>query len=93
MMSRSKGNGKVVTGGRRVRHRGFTSIRNHTRPSNQDETLDPFYETAPPKSPEKKRTPKEGSSRSKKNGEQPSDTSAVSTPRSTLQTPIPASSE
>lgn len=59
VMSRNKGDGKVVTGGRKIKHRQFPTVRRDTWPNTADEDVDVLGDgLTPPRSTKKLRTAK-----------------------------------
>ena len=58
VMSRNKGDGQVVTGARRIKHRNFPSVHRETWPMNTDSSQDLAHPAQATKATKKKRTPK-----------------------------------
>lgn len=91
-MSRSKGDGKVMSGGRKIKyHHSFPSVHRDTWPTNPDDFLDPPATKPTTQSTKKKRVPKDRSAKSKKDRQQSTsiDHSALRSQSQTITVLVP----
>ena len=90
-MSRSKGDGKVMTGARKIKFRHFPSIHRETWPTGRSDSLDPPAAMPSAQSTKKKRVLKDKSVKSKKDRQQSTsiDHSAARRQSQTVKVVIP----